>query len=84
MVISLGARFRYNKRMKIKTEIGFQNSAASAMDANVDQQDQQSLEKWCLILGVTKEELLMAIREHGNQIKNIRKGLRKKKEDQAA
>jgi hypothetical protein len=70
--------------MKIKTEIGFQFSSASAMDANVDQQDQQSLEKWCLILGVTKAELLIAIREHGNQIKNIRKGLRKKKEDQAA
>jgi hypothetical protein len=71
----------YNRGMKIKPEIGFQFSQASPMDANVDQNDQQSLEKWCLILGVTKEELLMAIREHGNQIKNIRKGLRKKKEE---
>lgn len=69
--------------MKIKSEINFQSSTTSSTDANVDQQDQQSLEKWCLILGVTKEELLEAIREHGSLIRNIRRGLRKKRNEAA-
>lgn len=76
----------YNRGMKIKSEIGFQFSNTSSTEANVDQNDSKSLEKWCLILGVTKDELIQAIREHGNLIKNIRKGLREKNknEDQAA
>jgi len=68
--------------MKIKTEIGFHSSSTSSTDANVDQNDQQSLERWCLILGVTKAELLEAIGQHGNVIRNIRKGLRQKKKDE--
>ena len=70
--------------MKIKSEISFQFSNSSLTDASVDQQNPQSLEKWCLILGVTKEELLAAIREHGHVIRDIRRGLRQKKKDRAA
>jgi hypothetical protein len=70
--------------MKIKSEIGFQFSSASSADANLDQSNQQSLDKWCIVLGVTKEELLAAIKEYGSAIKDIRKGLSEKKKDQAA
>ncbi len=70
--------------MKIKSEIGFQFSSTSSTDASVDHNDPRSLEKWCLVLGVTKEELLEAMREHGHLIKDIRRGLRQKKKDRAA
>jgi predicted transcriptional regulator len=70
--------------MKVKSEINFQFSASASGDANVDQHDQQSLAKWALILGVTKEELLQAVKEHGHLIRDIRKGMRNKKKDHAA
>ena len=70
--------------MKIKTEISSQQAGLSASGASVDQENKESLDKWCLILGVTRDELLEAIKEHGNQIKDIRKGFRQKRNNKAA
>ena len=74
----------YTVPMKIKSEIDFQFSSQSSVGASVDQQDQRGVEKWCAILGLNKEELLEAIKLHGNQIRDIRRGLRQKKKDRAA
>lgn len=70
--------------MKIKPEVNFQHARAGSTEADVDQHDQQSLQKWALILGLSNAELLEAIKKYGGLVKNIRRGLREKKKNKAA
>jgi hypothetical protein len=67
--------------LKVKIGIGLSTSAGPSTGASVDQEDQQSLDKWCLILGVTKAELLGLIQQYGTQIKDIRRGQREREKN---
>lgn len=64
--------------VRVKTSINFASTTTSSTGAQADQQNKKNMEKWCQILGLTESELLVAIREFGTQIKDIRRGLRER------
>jgi hypothetical protein len=51
--------------------------------AFVDLQSEESIKKWQEVLKMTRSELVYAVEEFGPLIKNIRRGLRNRKNDAA-
>ena len=62
----------------------FGGTYESRQEGTVDVKDEESLKKWSYVLGITKSELVDAVKEFGPIVRNIRRGLNSSQDNQAA